>query len=202
MGKHSKNNSSVLWLCIGFIVSALLIISIIVCLYLKKDNTKEVSSTDATIQNTANEVSLGDLLNAIDEVNKEQNKEEDINAKELIRIKSITTSKPNSANGVDLKIQWTNMSEKEIKYITFTAYPVNAVGDIVECTIRTRNKGQFKGQETGPIKKGEGSKTGYVYENAWYNNTIVKAILMQVDIQYMDGSMVSLSGQKLDEVIY
>lgn len=202
MGKHSKNNSNVLWLWIGFIVSALLIVGVIVGIYFKKNNTKEVSSTDTTVQNTVNEVSLGDLLNAIEEVNKEQNKEENINAKELIRIKSITTSKPNSANGVDLKIQWTNMSEKEIKYITFTAYPVNAVGDIVECTIRTKNKGQFKGQETGPIKKGEGSKTGYVYENAWYNNTIVKAILMQVDIQYMDGSMVSLSGQKLDEVIY
>lgn len=198
MGKHSKNNSNVLWLWIGFIVSALLIVGVIVGIYLKKDNIKEVSSTNTTVQNTVNEVRLGDLLNAIEEVNKEEN----INAKELIRIKSITTSKPNSANGVDLKIQWTNMSEKEIKYITFTAYPVNAVGDIVECTIRTKNKGQFKGQETGPIKKGEGSKTGYVYENAWYNNTIVKAILMQVDIQYMDGSMVSLSGQKLDEVIY
>lgn len=202
MGKHSKNNGSILWLWIGFVVFILLIIGVIVGLYLKKDNTKEVSSTNTIMQNTVNEVSLDDLLNAIDEVNKEQKKEEDINAKELIRIKSVTTSKPNSANGVDLKIQWTNMSEKEIKYITFTAYPVNAVGDIVECTIRTRYKGQFKGQETGPIKKGEGNKAGYVYENAWYNNTIVKAILMQVDIQYMDGSMVTLSGQKLDEVIY
>lgn len=162
-------------------------------------NIVEKQGTEENISKNVNDVTIGEILNAIDEVNKENEKTK---AKELIRIKSISTSKPNSASGVDLSINWTNISDKTIKYITFTVYPVNAVNDIVYSEINSYLQGQFKGKETGPIKKGEGSKEGYVYSNAWYNNTIVKAILMQVDIEYMDGTTVLLSGSDLDEAIY
>lgn len=124
------------------------------------------------------------------------------NPKEIIRIKKVKTSTPNSAGGVDLDINWVNMSDKIIKYITFTTYPINAVGDVVECTIRTQNMGQFRAQETGPISKGQGNKAGYVWENAWYNYSIVRAIVMQVDIEYMDGTAVMLGPLDVDEVSY
>lgn len=208
MNKHSKNILTNWKVWVGIGVIAFIITLSIISLILIKSKTEETTNKNITEENTIqniNDINIEDILNAIDEVNKDQGKKneiKDINPKELIRITSVTTSEPNVAGGVDLDIKWTNMSDKIIKYITFTAYPVNAVGDIVECTIRTRNKGEFRGQQTGPINKGEGSKSGYVYENAWYNNTIIKATIMQIDIEYMDGTKVTLSPLQVDEVIY
>lgn len=200
MSSHSKSiwKDKFTWIVIG--VGLIVIIAIITGTAFILNNMDKETSSDVKEENITRDISAQNVLNATEEVNHEQ--EKDINAKEIIRIKSIATSEPNIAGGVDLSIDWINMSDRVIKYITFTAYPINAVGDIVECTIRTQNKGQFKGQETGPINKGEGSKKDYVFANAWYNNTIVKAFLMQVDIEYMDGSKASLSGTKLDEIIY
>ena len=178
-------------------------ITVLICKLPDIINKTEESSSDIEVNKNLNDIDIQELLNALQNVTKENEQvQENINPKDIIRIKSITTSEPNYANGVDLEIEWTNMSDKVIKYITFTAYPINAVGDIVECNIRTLNRGQFKGQETGPIEKGKGNKEGYVFQNAWYNNTIVKAMLMQIDIEYMDGTKVKLDSSQIDEVIY
>jgi len=62
----------------------------------------------------------------------------------------LLTSKPNSANGVDLEIVFKNVSaDKTIKYCTFVAVTYNAVNDAVNCTIRKRSK--FNRKVTGPI---------------------------------------------------
>ena len=196
MKSFFKNNI----VCFVCILILALIIAVVLCFYYDvPTKVIETMSKKELTENNINNIIVNETTSATNEIINEQQK---INAKELIRVKSITTSEPNIAGGVDLDIKWTNMSDKVIKYITFTAYPINAVGDIVKCTIRTQNEGQFKGQQTGPISKGEGNKEGYIYANAWYNNTIVKAILMQIDIEYMDGSTVCLMGENLDEVIY
>lgn len=200
MGKKEKHIDKIVWIIVSLVILFFLIVIGITLknnIEMKPTNTENIENTENKIK-TANDVTTGELLNALKEVESEQQP----TGKELIHIKSVSTSKPNSVGGVDLEINWTNMSEKTIKYITFTAYPINAVEDIVYCSIRPQYYGQFKGQETGPINKGEGSKADYVFANAWYNNTIVKAIIMQVDIEYMDGSNVSLSGSNLDETIY
>lgn len=195
--KNLLKNNMVCFICILILVS---IIAVILCFYYDvPTKVIETMSKKELTKNNVNNIIVNEMTSATNEISNEQQK---VNAKELIRVKSITTSEPNIAGGVDLDIKWTNMSDKVIKYITFTAYPINAVGDIVKCTIRTQNEGQFKGQQTGPIAKGEGSKEGYIYANAWYNNTIVKATLMQIDIEYMDGSAVCLTGESLDKVIY
>lgn len=101
----------------------------------------------------------------------------------------IEPSSPNSADGVDLRIQWKNNSEKTIKYITFECVPYNAVDDIVFSEIGYRST--FRGRVTGPIDYGDGG--GNVWENAWYNSTIEYVKLVGIDIEYMDGTEINLS---------
>ena len=118
----------------------------------------------------------------------------------IIRVTKLQVSRPNSAGGVDVFFGFRNMSEKVIKYITFEAVPYNAVGDIVYCEIR--NYANFRGRATGPYEKGEGLAGNYnwYWENAWYNSTITDVELKSIDIEYMDGTKESLSGNELNYV--
>jgi hypothetical protein len=103
----------------------------------------------------------------------------------------LATSEPNSANGVDLEIVFKNVSaDKTIKYCTFSVVPYNAVNDAVNCTIRKRSK--FNGKVTGPIAPGQTEGEGRSWSCAWYNNTIKRAELTGVRIEYTDGSIVEI----------
>lgn len=104
----------------------------------------------------------------------------------LIRIKNVRITEPNSAGGVDLYIDWVNNSDKIIKYVYFTCDLYNAVDDPITCDIRGYTS--FTGKTTGPIKKGQGSKSGYRWENAWYNYSASYAVLKKIEIEYMDGT--------------
>jgi outer membrane murein-binding lipoprotein Lpp len=118
-------------------------------------------------------------------------------ARELIRVTKVSTGKPNSVGGVDLYINWKNKSEKTIKYVYFEVTPYNSVDDVVTSDIGSGSL--FRGKETGPFKTGEGSSSNTYWDTAWYNNTIVRAELHKIDIEYMDGTTVTL---KDDEVAY
>lgn len=120
--------------------------------------------------------------------------------REIIRVKSVKTSKPNSAGGVDLYIDWVNNSEKTIKYTTFTVEPYNAVDDIVQDTIRWDST--FRGKTTGPIEKGEGSKKGYYWECAWYNYSITYAQITKIEIEYSDGTTATINSDDIQYVVY
>ena len=122
--------------------------------------------------------------------------------KSIIRVTKLKVSRPNSVGGVDLYFGFKNMSDKVIKYISFEAVPYNAVGDIVYCEIR--DYANFRGQATGPYAKGEGlagNSSGY-WDCAWYNSTITDVELRSIDIQYMDGTRETLSGNVLKYVFY
>lgn len=129
----------------------------------------------------------------------EKQKEID-DARSKIRIISLYTSNPNSAGGVDLHIIFRNNSAKSIKYITFEVIPYNAVGDAQYCEIRDYSN--YRGQVTGPINPGATYGYGYLWECAWYNNTIVKAKLISVNITYTDSSNASLNETQCQYVIY
>lgn len=132
----------------------------------------------------------------------EQKKQQDEinNARSIIRVKKITTSKPNSAGGVDLYITWTNKSNKTIKYVTFKVTPYNAVGDAQYCSIR--NYSQVSVQVTGPINSGQTYGDDKVWENAWYNNTITNAKLNEIDIIYMDNSTDTIDSNSVGYILY
>lgn len=138
----------------------------------------------------------------------QQQKQADAAAKEAekkeklqhtIKVLKVYTSNPNSANGVDLHIVWENTSDKTIKYCSFTAVPYNAVNDPVKCTIR--NNSDYTGQVTGPIEPGQVSGEDRRWDCAWYNNTITRAELTGVRIEYMDGSTVNIEKKDIKSIL-
>ena len=119
-------------------------------------------------------------------------------ARSIIKVSRVFTTPPNSAGGVDLHITWQNKSDKPVKYAYFEVEPYNRVGDPVSCTIKRYST--FRGSVTGPIAPGK-TWSGY-WERTWYNNTIVKAKLLLVEIEYMDGSKVEFKEKEVDYILY
>lgn len=163
---------------------------------------KSYYKSDSDIESILSEL---DSLKKQDEQQKreaeEQAKENEIieNIKNSIKVSRIWTAQPNSAGGVDLYINWKNLSDKVIKYAYFTVEPYNSVNDTVTCTIR--HYSEFTAQDDGPFKKGQGtSGTGYYWENAWYNHSIRGARLKSVRIIYMDGDSLDVSEKYIDYI--
>ena len=122
------------------------------------------------------------------------NKAEHIKSiKNSIKITSYYLTSPNSASGVSVYFYYKNLSDKVIKYLTWQGYPINAVGDPVSCQIR--NVASYRGMDTGPVKKGQ-SGGGY-WDCAWYNSTAKKLILESIEIEYMDGSSLTITDDDL-----
>jgi len=115
-----------------------------------------------------------------------------LSCEEYLSIYSLTTSTPNSADGVDVEITFTNDSEKTIKYIYFSTIPYNAVNDVVNSDIGDKSTAILS--LTGPVEPSEDFKTVSA-ENIWYNSTIRYAKLETVNIIYMDGEEVTLHVQ-------
>ena len=152
------------------------------------EETKKFYSDDRDFLDLLTEVKK--LQQTKESEEKERKKVEEI--KSAIKIIKIWTDRPNSAGGVDLYINWENLSDKTIKYVYFTVSPYNSVNDTVRCTIR--NYSSFTAQDDGPYSKGQGMKgTRYCWENAWYNYSIKGAKLENVRILYMDGTSVDIS---------
>lgn len=113
------------------------------------------------------------------------------NLKNTISVTGSYVSAPDYAGGVDYHFEFTNLSDKEIKYLTVKATPYNAVGDSVKCEIRMQS--QFSGKITGPIAPGESYGSDKVFRAAWYNNSITAVAIDSITIEYMDGSEVSIT---------
>lgn len=111
-----------------------------------------------------------------------------------LSITKIATGKPNFVDGVTLTISWSNKSSDEIKYIKFYVTPINSVDDEVECDVTGNSTICL--ELTGPFKKGK--KFNSKFEDAWYNNTIKKARLDKVEIEYMDGDTLTIVGEYFD----
>ena len=109
----------------------------------------------------------------------------------------LKTSYPNTAGGVDLIAEVINTSNKAIKYITFTGYPINSVNDRCYCNIRKYSTVSPKG--VGPIPPND---TGaYFFENLWYDGTISEYVPISIHIQYMDGSIKTIMKSEIESLI-
>lgn len=106
-----------------------------------------------------------------------------------IAIQNFYTSKPNSAGGVDCNIIWKNKSDKIVKYAKFTVTPYNAVDDMVESSIGGDTYKKLKA--TGPVKTGEVDGYGTTWECIWYNSTISYMKITGIELEYMDGTIIS-----------
>ena len=100
---------------------------------------------------------------------------------------------PNSAGGVSVRFQYRNDSDKNIKYVTFTVIPYNAVKDVQKC--RTRGRSEANLRLTGPLYAGLSGDC--FFENVWYNSTISTVELTKIKIDYMDGSTETLKGGEI-----
>lgn len=180
------------------------------------DSVLDLSSQLAQLHPGSEEaIEAQGLVDQVDQIKKDEQAKADAEAekarqeaeksaqdkvREIIRVKSVYPSEPNSAGGVDLHIVWQNKSEKTVKYAYFTVEPYNAVGDVVSCTIRWTS--EFRGKVTGPIELNAWEGENTYWECAWYNSTITKVKLLQIDIEYMDGTTASMKDSDIDYVIY
>ena len=100
---------------------------------------------------------------------------------------------PSSSGRIGIRFSFTYEGPKTIKYCTFTFVPINAVDDVVACT-RT-GEVEIQLQITGPLRSGR----YFARSEGWYNRTIRDVLPPRVDIQYMDGSTETISGEQLCE---
>ena len=125
----------------------------------------------------------------------------------IIKIRMVRVDQINSVGGVDMDIGWENTSNKTIKYIYFHVDPYNAVGDKVTCEIGDHSR--YIGKSTGPFDPGYKSyyeftsgeyMVGSIWECCWYNNTVKTIELVEIRIDYTDGSSVVLDESAIQYV--
>lgn len=103
---------------------------------------------------------------------------------------------PNSVGGCDYNFEYTNISPKTIKYLYWTGTAYNAVDDPVYCEIRRTST--FSGMDTGPVEQGE-SGGGY-WDCVIYNYSAEYMKLSKIQIIYMDGSSINISGADIARI--
>ena len=103
----------------------------------------------------------------------------------------------NSANGIQIDMNISNLSDKTIKYATFYILPFNAVGDVIVSEIDGKSLAALT--LTGPLDPGEYTTT--VWENVWYNLTFSCFEISEIDIEYMDSKTLSLSKAEVSKIL-
>ena len=122
----------------------------------------------------------------------------------IVQVHDVYVDDVNSVGGVDMRISWTNTSDKTIKYIHFYVVPYNAVGDQMYCDIRDHSR--FDAYVTGPCEPGHQGyyKIGDIYygnlwETVWYNSSIKTIELVGIKIIYMDGSIIDIEKKDISK---
>lgn len=154
----------------------------------EKTNSKPVSGT--TSKTTSSDKSSDVTVLSVDDV------------KSTLIVNYFSVSKPNSVGGVDWTAKIENTSQKTIKYITFIVEAYNAVDDAVECEITGKSVVKCKG--TGPVVPTSQTDPSAVFtwETVWYNSTISYVKTLEIQIEYMDGTQVSISEDTLKKLNY
>ena len=178
----------------------------IMCIALLKISTDGNQTTSYQTESTSNSEADKERLDSLAAIDVAETKRLDSlkRAKRIdllkntIKIKKVYLSSPNSAGGVDAHLVWKNVSNKTIKYLNWSGYPINAVGDPVSCEVRgTLESG---GTFTGPIKPGVTYGYGTYWDCLWYNYSAKKLVLTGIDIEYMDGSSIHINKNELKYV--
>lgn len=118
-----------------------------------------------------------------------------------IEVKKI---KMDYAGGNEVTIKFTNCSSFKIKYIYFTGYFLNAVGD--KCKNEINGSTVWKYTGVGPVSRIPntpdrfGSYIKYFHSDPlFYSKNAQKFRLSSVTIEYMSGKKIVLSGEELDD---
>ena len=105
----------------------------------------------------------------------------------------------NGVGGFEVKYNLFNNTDKTVKYVYLSIEPINAVGDVVESSVGDGSKRTLK--VTGPIEpytllitdRGAFMHTDIL----WYNGSIKSLRIIQVEIEYMDGSKAIIDGKNV-----
>lgn len=178
----------------------------IMCIALLKISTDGNQTTSYQTESTSNSEADKERLDSLAAIDAAEAKRQDSlkRAKRIellkntIKIKKAYLSSPNSAGGVDAHFIWKNVSNKTIKYLIWSGYPINAVGDPVSC--EARGTSESGGQFTGPIKPGATYGYDIYWDCLWYNYSAKKLVLTGIDIEYMDGSSIHINKNELKYV--
>ena len=121
-------------------------------------------------------------------------------ARNIMRVTKVDVSAPDSAGGVELYFNFINNSDKTIKYVYFAVTFYNSVGDEVSGKY---NYGTInRCQDTGPFETGEGRTGTWWHWGDYYNWEIKSVKLVELSIEYMDGTTVTLTKDQVDGVQY
>ena len=178
----------------------------IMCIALLPNSTDGNQTTSYQTESTSNSEADKERLDSLAAIDAAEAKRQDSlkRAKRIellkntIKIKKAYLSSPNSAGGVDAHLVWKNVSNKTIKYLNWSGYPINAVGDPVSCEARGTIEGG--GKVTGPIKPGATYGYGTYWDCLWYNYSAKKLVLTDIYIEYMDGSSIHINSNELKYV--
>lgn len=97
--------------------------------------------------------------------------------------------------GTGIEFEFLNTSKKTIKYITFSFTGYNAVDD----RVITGGSAMKTRKGIGPIVPEEGGS--YKFEYVWHTDIVEYARLNSIKIQYMDGTIKTLSQQTISKLI-
>jgi hypothetical protein len=118
-----------------------------------------------------------------------------------IEVKKIKTD---YAGGNEVTIKFTNCGSLKIKYVYFTGYFLNAVGD--KCRDEVSGSTVWKYTGVGPVSRIPntpdrfGSYIKYFHSDPlFYSKNARKFRLSSVTIEYMNGKKTVLSGSELDD---
>lgn len=120
-------------------------------------------------------------------------------AQSKLRISKCWVSGPDSAGGYELHINYTNKSDKTIKYFDFGVTFYNAVGDPISTWRIDRTE---YCRDTGPIAPGGGQSDSSVYWGKYYDAPIDHPEIVSVDVEYMDGTTWTLTKDEIAYVQY
>lgn len=142
---------------------------------------------------------------SIDTILGDDLKQAEATSNDPILIIGVTTGSPDTVGGVDVSIAAINRSSKPIKYLDWTLVAYNRVDDPVECRIRRSSEADLR--LTGPVAPGEpkleGRPTsaahdewmlhGWSWGKVWYNATVERAVVKQVEVTFMDNTKIVIA---------
>lgn len=111
----------------------------------------------------------------------------DLQYKDSIDIVKAWLSSKNSVGGFEVHVKFKNKAHRVIKYASLYGRFYNAVDDEIE----TSYAPMFCRKETGPIKYNHTNNASY-YWGLYYGWDVKYMKLFQIDIEYMDGTKVSV----------
>jgi hypothetical protein len=109
-----------------------------------------------------------------------------------------TPFRPNSAGGIDVGMQFYNLSDKRIKYVYFDITPFNSVNDVTKCQIT--GKSTVSLQYEGFVEHGD-RISDIKWGTVWYNQNIKTVIISKIRIVYDDNTEYSVEDQNIIDSI-